>query len=298
MPVSPVTVPVPQNNNLARAMYIYLNPDPINTDNNLQSLLNFSRDNGVNFWYLDMYAYLGGSNWTSTKFTRMQTALEFAHKSGIRVYAYAGDVGWGQLHAWVMKNIVLPLKKFNDLAVYEHHQFDGVHFDVEYWTDEGTYNPSIHLPGLCDLAKATRTFLDVPVSCFAPFYLKDNTSTRSPISYNGKNAQDGEHMMDVFDHVVVGAYRDHAEDNGTDGAGQISLFQPWYDYAAQVGVNAGLFCASEVISITPAYVTYFGSTKASMETEHTEISNVFRVETNSVFLGQCIHEYNVYKSMS
>lgn len=298
MAVNPVTVPVPQNNNLARAMYVYLNPDPIGTDINLQNLLNFSRDNGVNFWFLDIYTYLGGANWTPTKLTRMQLALEMAHKSGIRVYAYAGDVGWGQLQAWVMKNIIQPLKKFQDLAIYEYHQFDGVHFDVEYWNDEVTYDPTVHLPGLCDLAKATRTFLSVPVSCFAGWFLKDNTGTRPSISYNGKSAQDGEHMMDVFDNVVVGNYRDHANDNGTDGIGQISMFQPWYDYASQVGKNFGLFAASETINISPAYVTYFGQTKTAMEAEHTLISNAFRVETNATFLGQCVHEYNVYKGMS
>ncbi|MEM3097465.1 MAG: hypothetical protein QXU32_01930 [Nitrososphaerales archaeon] len=296
MAVNPVTPPVPPNSNYQRAMYIWLNPDPIGTDANLQNLLNFSRDNGVNCWFLDMWSYLGGSNYTTTKQSRMQLALDNAHKSGITVYALCGNTDWPVNQQWVMKNIIQPLRKFNNLAVDSSKQFDGIHFDVEYWTDQNL-NPAVYLPGLCDLAKAARKALDKSVGCFASFFLKDNSGTRPPINYNGKSAQDGEHMMDVFDHVVVGAYRDHADDNGTDGPGQKTLFQPWYDYAAGVGRNFGLFCGSETMNVSPSYITYYGQGKTYMEQQHTLISQTFAVPTNAVFLGQAIHNYDSYRSM-
>jgi len=296
MPVNPVTPPVPQNSNFARAMYVYLNPDPINNDNNTQTLLNFCRDNGVNTVFMDMWSYLGGANWTSTKLSRMQIFVDAAHKSGINVFAYAGNTDWPVNQQWVMKNIVQPIQKFNNLGVDASKQFDGVHLDVEYWTDE-QLDPAVYLPGLCDLGKAIRTVLNKPVGCFAGFFLKDNTGTRPVVSYNGKSAQEGEHLMDVFDHVVVGAYRDHADDNGTDGPGQKTLFQPWYDYAKTMGKNFGLYCGSETMNLTPTYVTYFGQGKNFMETEHTKISQAFAVPSNAVFLGQAVHHYDTYKQM-
>jgi hypothetical protein len=39
-------------------------------------------------------------------------------------------------------------------------------------------------------------------------------------------------------------------------------------------------------------MTYFGASRATMETEHTAIATQFAVSENSAFLGQAIHDYN------
>ena len=175
-------------------------------------------------------------------------------------------------------------------------RFDGFIFDVEYWTDVNQ-QASVSCPALCDLMNNIRKTLHMPIGCFGAFYLKDNTATRPSFLYQGKLAQDGEFLMDNADFVVVGAYRNHAQDNGTDGPGQISLIQPWYDYAKQVDKNDLLYCGSETTNVSPSYVTYFGMTKAVMETEHTLISNQFTVTANSVFVGQAVHSYDGWKVM-
>lgn len=299
MPVTPVTPPIPQNSNVIRAMYNYLNPDnTIDTDQHLQTLLNFCSSNGANVIFQDIYAYLGGSNWTSAKLTRMQTAVKYMHLSGIRVYAYSGNTDWGKNQQWVQKNIVYPLLKYQDIAD-GLQSFDGVHLDVEYWTDAGQ-QADVACPQLCDLGRNIKHTTGLPVGCFAAFFLKDNTGSRPSFSYQGKTAQDGEFLMDNFDQVVVGAYRNHAQDNGTDGPGQISLFQPWYDYENQAGKNVGLLCASECANISPAYTTYFGMTKTAMEAQHALISQNFiqSPTTQSVFLGQAVDSYQSWSVMS
>lgn len=296
--------PVPQNSNMNRAMFVWVtataSQDPLDTDTDQQSLLNFCGSNGVNVIYLDMWRYLGGANWTNAKRDRIKLFNDAAHRSGIKVYALCGDLGWGTLHQWVLKNILNPIMAYNAMCTKTSEQFDGIMLDVEYWVDEVNYPAATHLPGFCDLVKAMRTASDgsLSIGCFAGFFLKDSSGARTLIDYNGKLAQDGEHMMDVCDFVVVGSYRDHANDNGTDGPGQITLFQPWYDYAANQGKNFGLYCGSETINVTPTYITYFGATKAAMEAEHTLISNAFKVETNSVFLGQAVHSYDGWKAMT
>lgn len=299
--VSPLTNrPVPPNSNFRRALFTWVTAssgqDPLDTDNDQQDLIDFCGDEGINVLFLDIWVYLGGSNWTNSKRDDMMKFIEAAHKSGIRVYALAGNVDWGVNHQWVMKNIVEPVVAFNSIVV---EGFDGFILDVEYWTDEQNYPASTNLPGLCDLVKAIKAATNLEVGLFSAFYLKDNSSTRANVSYNGKSAQDGEHMMDTADFVVVGAYRDHAEDGGSEsGPGQITLFQPWYDYAKTVGKNFGLYCGSETINTSPSYVTYYGSSKSAMETEHTKISDEFKVATNAVFLGQAIHSYDGLKAMS
>ena len=302
MVVNPLsTPPIPVNSNLDRGMFVWVtssaSQDPLDTDTDQTALLNFCGTNKVNVLFLDMWVYLGGANWTATKLSRLRQFLDVAHKSGIKVYALTGNIDWAINHSWVMKNIVQNLQWFNEQATSPTQKFDGVMLDVEYWTDTNQTS-AVSLPGLCDLIKAFQNRLGLPVGVFTGFYLKDNTSTWATVDYNGKNAQDGEHLMDVADFCVVGTYRDHASDNGTDGPGQISLFQPWYDYASQSGKNFGLFAGSETTNVSPAYITYFGATKASMETEHTLISNAFQTTSNSVFMGQAVHSYDGWKAMS
>lgn len=291
--------PVPPNSNFNRAMYVWVtsnaSQDPLDTDADQNALLSFCGTQGVNVLFVDIWQYLGGANWTTAKRDRMKTCINAAHLSGIQVYALAGDLGWATNQDWVMKNIINPIMAFNAIA---GEAFDGICLDVEYWVDPTTYPASVHCPGLCDLVKAVKHAADLPVGLFSGFYLKDNTATRAGVVYNGKTAQDGEHFMDVADFVVVGSYRNHAADNGTDGPGQDTLFQPWYDYAAGQGRNAGLYVGSETTNVTPTYITYYGKTKAAMETEHATTSGVFKGATNAVFLGQSVHSYDGWKAMT
>lgn len=306
MPVNPLANrPVPPNSNLARGMFVWVGStpasDPLDTDSDQQALINFcgSTNVGCNLIYLDIWRYLGGANWTAAKVTRMKQFLDVAHRSGIRVYALCGDLGWAVNQAWVMKNIVEPIIAYNALSTKTSEQFDGLCLDVEYWADEAQYPPATNLPGLCDLMNAIRTRADrkISVGCFAAFYLKDNSGTRPPVAYNGKWAQDGEHMMDAADFVIVGSYRNHAADNGTDGPGQVTLFQPWYDYAGAQARNIGIFAGSETTNVAPAYITYYGMTKAQMEAQHTVISAAFQVPANAAFIGQAVHSYDGWKAM-
>lgn len=302
MAVTPLsTPPVPPNSNLGRGMFVWVTSnstqDPLNNDTKQQALLNFCGTQGINYVFLDMWQYLGASNWTSTKLNNLRKFLDAAHKSGIKVWALAGNTDWGTAQNWVATNILKNLLWFQTQTLDPTRNFDGVMLDVEYWTDGGL-DVEDNCSGLCDLMRMFRTTLNIPVGCFTGFYLKDNTATRASFTYNGKSAQDGEHLMDNSDLTVVGAYRDHANDNGTDGPGQITLFQAWYDYASQYGKNLPLMCGSETIDVSPAYITYFGASKATMETEHTTISNTFRVATNSCFVGQAVHSYDGWKAMS
>lgn len=303
MSVTPCSNPgVPPNSNNSRAMFCY-GLTAFDTDNHLQTLLNFCCNNGVNVIFLDMYPSIGGANWTSAHLTRLQTALDNLHKSGIKVYAYAGDPSYTYNQQWFLKNIIGAIMRYQDVATSVTHRFDGLILDTEYWTD-ANQQASVACPQLCDLMRAAKKILNLPVGCFAAFFLKDSTGTRPSFTYQGKTAQDGEFLMDNADFVVVGAYRNHAQDNQTDGPGQITFFTPWFTYASAQGENLGLYCGSETQNQTPSYITYFGMTKTQMEAQHTLISQAFvaagtlAAPANSVFLGQAIDEYVSWAAMS
>jgi hypothetical protein len=292
------TRPNPPNNNLVRSLWVWItaqaSQDPLDMDSDQQALLTFCGANEINVLYLDIFRYLGSTNGSTHKTARMRQFVDAAHKSGIRVYALGGNIDWGVNHQWVMSNIVEQIVAYQVMCPQKTQQFDGFMLDVEYWQDPANNPAATNLPGLCDLIQAIRSRADgLPVGCFAAFYLAG--PERTAITYNGSTKVDGYHLMDVANFVVVGAYRNHAQDLA-GAPGQITLFQRWYDYASQPGKNIGLQCGSETIN-AQANITYYGSTKALMEAQHALIATAFVSNTNSVFMGQSVHNYDGYRVM-
>lgn len=264
------------------------------SNNEQQNIVDFCGDNGCDTIFADAYGWIGNTSWDTSG---LKQFVKLCHDSGIRVYASWGNVDWGTNQAWVQEKIVRRYEAYQAVADAQQ-QFDGIVLDVEYWTDEGTYPASTNLPGLCDLMKSIQQ-RGIKCGLFAAFWLKDNTSTRANVTYAGKSAQDGEHMMDVADFVVVGAYRDHADFGGSEsGPGQNELFQPWVDYATTQGLVRGLYCGSETIDTSPAYVTYYGGSKATMETQQTDTSDTFTGTNESVWVGHAIHDYAGWNALS
>lgn len=300
MSVYPVEPPAPPNSNLQRALFAWLaNDGGVNdipsTDTKVQSFLNHCNAQGINTVFLGFYSYLGGANWNATRLARMQFLIEKCHASGIRVFALSGDVGWGTNHKWVMTNVLLPLLRYQTLSSPEQ-QFDGSILDVEYWTDEGTYPPSTNLPGLLDLVRKFRDALDKPCGLFSAFGMMGGAGgvgTRTSISYRGKSAQDGEHMMDHADFVVIGCYYHNA-------TGMSDRFVSWYNYASaatDAGRNMGLYCGVETLDSVADTLSWWQEGIAAMESAMATFDATYFVVGNSVFLGHAVHDYEHHSTM-
>lgn len=303
-PVNPLQDrPIPPDDALARAMLVWIPAvpaqDPLASDAGQQGLIDFCGARGCNVLALEAADYLGAQAWGDGRVVRLRRFLDAAHRSGIRVYALMGGTGLAASHQWVMTSLVEPLVAFNAMAVQSSERFDGVLLEVDYWSDEARHPPSVHLPGLCDLVRAVRSRTDgLPVGCRAASWLKDGTGGRPLLSYGGKEAQDGEHLMDVCDFVLVGAHRDHAAFGGSEnGPGQIELSQPWYDYAKGQGRNIGLLIGSETTDVLPAYATYHGLSKARMEAEHGLVAGHLKAAADAAFIGQSVNCYSGWKEM-
>lgn len=293
------TPPNPPNSDAHRAMFFWsgspTSADPLDTDTEVNSLITFCGTVGCDYLFLDIWRYLGGTNWTATKVNRMKVVLDGLKRSGIRVLALCGDLGWGTNQAWVMDNIVSAVEHYNAMTTKTSEQFDGLMLDVEYWSDENTYPASTNCPGLCELVRAIKNRNpDMIVGLFAAFGLA--AADRPAITYNGKTQADGFHFMDVADIIVVGDYRNTAADNGSQ-IGIISCHVPWDDYATEEGREFQLFVGVETINIQPSYITFYGMGKAAMETQLTLVSNQFKDTTHSSYMGACVHSYTGWSAM-
>lgn len=306
MTITAVTFPVPTNNNLDRSMFVWCGAagsagDPLATDAKIQSLLNLCSSKGVNLLFLDIWGYLGGSNWSVAHIGTMQKFIHYAHASGIRVYALAGNTDWGSNQQWVMNNIIRHIFSYNVIsdsvtnATSCGGSFDGLIFDDEYWTVPGY--TSVDPIGLCDLMNASRRILSLPVGCFATQWLADPNSLALSFSYNNGPIQlEGLNIIDNADFVAVACYNNQSST-------QITMFQNWFDHASATGnkANFGLFCGSETGQGlgNQSYWTGQSGALSAMEVSHTAISNAFTLSpnTNCSFRGQCIDPYSSYSQM-
>lgn len=301
MTVTAVTIPVPPNGDLDRAMFLWVpaiggTSDPINTDAKMQSVLNFCSTNGVNIIFLDIWMYLGGGNFSTANAQTFQKFIHFAHSSGIRVMALAGDSGWGSNQQWVMTNIVKNIAQYQAYcasnATNNVGNFDGVILDAEYWTIPGY--TSQEPMGMCDLMNSMRSVLRLPIGFAPTWWMTDPGSSALSFTYDGYTGLEGFHLMNNADFCVIQAYANTA-------VNQESHMQLWFDYASQVGLNLGLYCGSLTDSGfgTASYYTGAVGAKATMETAHTAISNYFTASgTNASFRGQAIEQYSSYKNMT
>jgi hypothetical protein len=304
MAVSAVNIPSPPNANMDRAMFVWCGAansagDPLANDPKMQALLNFCSSKGVNVLFLDIWGYLGGGNWTTARFQTVQKFIHYAHASGIRVMALAGNTDWGVNQQWVARNILRNLMQYQVMqdsasAAMDGAGFDGVMLDCEYWTAPYTATDVV---GLCDLMNFMRKALCLPVGCFTTQWLADPASAAISVTYNGVTQVEGLHLMDNSDFVVVGCYSNNS-------ATQIGMFQRWFDYASLTGAkrNFGLWCGSETLSGlgTLSYWTGSAGALAVMETAHTAISSASTAtpNTNATFRGQAVHAYSSYSQMT
>lgn len=305
MTVTAVTIPVPPNGNESYSMFVWIpatggSSDPMSSDTNMQALLNFCSSNGVNVLYLDMWVYLGGGNFSTAHAQTFQKFIHFAHASGIRVYALAGNNDWQHNQQWVFGNIVRNIAQYNAYCVnnstYPGGQFDGVVLDAEYWTQTGGYTAT-DVIGMCDLIKAMKVALKLPVGFCPTVWLADPNSAALTVTYDGFTGLEGLALMTVADFCCV-------QDYYNNSATQITEFQYWFNFASQTGLgyNFGLYCVSLTDSGfgSQSYWTGSSGAKATLTTAQAAISGAFTAapNTNAAFRGNCVEQYASYKNMT
>ncbi len=268
-------------------MYIWGYTDVFNSAGLIEDVLEFAELHRVKTLFLDMYGSLGGDNGTAESTAHVQALI-----GGLRaiyptakVFAVAGESDWAEdgYDEWTADNIVAKVVEYN-AASTAPQRFDGFSYDIEYYVGETA--PAVALAGLKEIYEGTQADSGgLPVGFFVAQHLfADN---RTELLFEAKTATDGEHLVDLADHIVVGAYRD-------DGDLQIDYFEPWMTYASSVDA-AELYVAANTEDGT-ANETYGDGSLATMETELAKLNGEYGGLEK--FRGVVINEYESWAGMS
>jgi hypothetical protein len=262
-------------------------------------LVDFCENEDINCILLNMYSWLGSSNWSSSNVDNLQLLIRALKDKGIKVYAMAGNTDWGTNQKWVKKNIITPIQMFNKICPEE--AFDGFLYDVEYFTVSPVPDLHEYIPAFCKLIEATKVQLQIPVGCWIPWWsmASDQSSPfDAKIEYDGLCAVHGEHLLRAVDEAFVGSYSNIAV-SANGQVGQIEQAKPFVEKAnEEYRCKKAVWVCAETKDVSPSWITYYGKTKSQMEAEFDDISDEFNDSKGSSYAGIAVHHYETYKDMS
>lgn len=251
--LTPVNLNPPPDGDSVRAVWLYAGTK-FSSSEESQAVLDFCAQEGVNWIFLSGYTVwaLG----TEEERANMRVFVETAHASGIRVDALGGDVTWQDNPAIVQTRLNQVLAMHNATPANPNDDFDGYHFDVEFWLDS-TYKNAADEAGrrqvavnfLTNVLVNARQHLDangesdMAIGVDLSAHHENSTHLPSAFSYGGTTQYFIEHVMDLVDDVVLMSYIDYA-------SGMLSWTSYELDKAA--GKSRQILVATDLQPIPPA----------------------------------------------
>lgn len=262
------------------------------------SVLNMAKANGINVIYVTIDDYLEiaalpeGTDKDAQKAaysTALQTVVHAAKLQGIAVDAEAGWRDWaeaGQTYkAFAIVDYVL---EYN--ATHPNDALRGFQYDVEpYLLSSYENNKGPILTRFVQLIDETTTRLGTAPIRFGvviPHFYDDAQAWTPAITYNGTTQHTFNHLLSILDRragstIILMSYRNFSEgNNGTIQISQVEVTQA-NGHATKVIVG------QETGNVDPAYVTYYGLTKAYYLEQVGIMQNAFK--TNTGFGGIAVH---------
>jgi len=280
--LTPVNLNPPPDGDSVRAIWLYAGTK-FGSSEESQAVLDFCAQEGVNWIFLSGYTVwaLG----TEQERANMRVFVETAHASGIRVDALGGDVTWQDNPAIVQTRLNQVLAMNNATPANPNDDFDGYHFDVEFWLDS-TYKNAADEAGrrqvainyLTNVLVNARQHLDangetdMAIGVALSSHHENSTHLPSAFSYGGTTQYFIEHVMDLVDDVVLMSYIDSA-------SGLLSWTSYELDKAA--GKGRQILVATDLQPIPPALSintfwdnlpTAFSAMTTAVRTYHTLLS--------------------------
>lgn len=216
-----------------------------------------------------------------------------SHRHGQRVHALLGSY---YLHT---ERYVLPERRADALAMLQrvldynaaaapHERFDGVSLDIEpHLLDEWREHRDALLLHFIELSQALAALKRdsgqaLALGAAIPFWFD-----RLVVKWNGAARPASEHLIDLYDYVVLMDYRNRAE----GGDGMIAHAARELDYARRRGRKVVIG-----VEVTPndiAKVTFASASEADLERELRLVEKAYR--RNPAFAGFAIHHYRAYR---
>ncbi len=280
--LTPVNLNPPPDGDSVRAMWLYAGTKFSNSAES-QAVLDFCAQEGVNWIFLSGYTVwaLG----TEEERANMRAFVETAHASGIRVDALGGDITWQDNPATVRLRLDQVLAMNNATPENPNDDFDGYHFDVEFWLDSTYKNAGtqagrrqVAINFLTNVLINAREHLDangasnMAIGVDLSAHHESSSHLPSAFSFNGTTQVFIEHVMDLADDVVLMSYIDSA-------AGLLN----WTGYELDKAAGKGrrIMVATSLQPIPPAVSintfwdnlpTAFSAMTTAVRTYHTLLS--------------------------
>ncbi len=218
--INPVVLNSPPDGDAIRALWFY--PGTIfDTSAPSQELLDLCAREGVNRLYCGGYSVwtLG----TATQKENMRTFVETAHASGIRVEAMFGGSDWQEDAQKVRTKIDQVLAMHTATPGNSNDDFDAIHFDVEFWTDDSWHDAAdeagrrqIAIDYLDNVLINGRNYLDacgesdMEITVDLSAHHENSNHLPNPFLYNGTTQYFIGHVFDYVDEIAVMSYIDSA----------------------------------------------------------------------------------------
>jgi hypothetical protein len=261
------------------------------------SVIDTAANGGFNVIYLTIDDYLTTADANKPAYAAaLSSFISQANARGISVDSVSGWRDWAKTaNRQKGYTLITFVDEFNKSHANKIRSFQ---YDVEpYLLPEYETNKSTVLTDFLTFIDESSTRLanvDVRFSVVIPHFYDKAQNWTPQISYGGQTASTYTHLLRILDKrpggsILIMAYRNQAA--GNDGSIQLSKVE--VDEAQ--GHATKVLVAQETGNVEPSYVTFYGTSKATLATQVAAIRAAFA--GNSGFGGISIHYLDPYAAL-
>lgn len=254
--------------------------------------LNFLKGQGIATLYLYADAHQG-RNWLLEQPKRYARLIEQLHAHGIQVHALLGSWPLHTERYIFPENRHLALQMVQRVLDYNQQasneaRFDGINLDIEPHVLEGwSSQREVYLQQFLQVSEAwmalkRRMNQNIQIGPAIAFWL-DGIAVR----HAGVLKPASQHLQDIYDHVVLMDYRDHA--HGPDGI--LSHAQDELQYGQRIGKPVWLGVETSPSEIQKLSFNHLNPLQ--MKRELSAVQQALR--DSPAFAGFVIHHYGSYR---
>jgi len=254
--------------------------------------IEFLKQQGINTLYLYADAH-NGRNLLLQQPQLYARLIAQLHQQGIQVHALLGSWGLHTERYIFPENRPQALRMVQRVLDYNHNaqpqaRFDGINLDIEpHVLDDWSTRREEYLQMFLSISEAWMTLKRqmnqaLPMGPAIAFWL-DGVE----VKHAGRVKPASQHLQDIYDHVVLMDYRDHA--HGPDGI--LSHANDELAYARKIGKRVMLGVETSPSEIRK--LSFNHMTPAQMADELNLVRQA--VSDNPAFAGFVVHHYGSYR---
>jgi len=231
--------------------------------------------------YIDIASMTDGAAKTAAKkmyFDNLSKFVTKANSLGMAVDAEGGWKDWAYAtNRWKGFALIDAVKEYNTL--YPNQKLRGFQYDVEpYLLDEYETNKAKVLTeyvAFIDQSASRLAGTNIKFSMAIPHFYDAAQAWTPAVTYNGKTLHTFNHLLSILEKtpgstILLMSYRDTFEGaNGTRNIVEAELKDA-------IGYSTRIIVSQETGNVDPDFVTFYGSTKAEVFDNLSQINTAFK----------------------